>query len=223
MSLRLALSYSYMPNSLGYCGNDELRKALKGYLAEGKHDAIAKKHFKSLKAHFFYLRMLSLANACGLHDREVVEAFWQGNGLLDCWFEKRAPRIPFHMHHVLKFGSFSGRVNKTVKEKDMCRISWGKVIRVDGRKVRVKTQRLERIGGSYRLAGPVEKTWVAEHGGLRIVGPLKNGDWVSSHWGFVVKKLAANEKKNLEKYSKMTMEAVNASGDAVGKLLDHAD
>ena len=213
MSLKLAASFSYMPASLGHCGTKSHTTAMAGYLATGRNETEVLEGMNGLKAHYFHLRMLALANKREPFDTEVVEAVWTGNELLEPWFAKKASHVPFHLHHVLKFRSFSGRANKTVEEQDRCRISWGRVLGHVGKAVKVKSGTLRQENGRYYLSAPEEKTWLLEYNGVRTAGKLKTGDWVCSHWEFVVKKLSPKEKQNLESYSMKTIEKVN------GKLI----
>lgn len=129
--------------------------------------------------------------------------------------KKRASQIkkgmvPHHSFHVLFLGSISGRVKLEGALKDLCRIGWGKVIEVSAKggsasggkreKLKVKSKPL-LIGKKMHLGKEAEKEVEWEKA---LIPEVKEGDWVSFHWGRVCDRLSEEDVANLEYYTKKT-------------------
>jgi hydrogenase maturation factor len=83
--IRLAACYAFPPNSRGYCGKSSFPAVLRSSLqaAGAARDAALAPELKCFKAHYAYLSLIARENRMEPFDREVVEAFWIGNRLLD--------------------------------------------------------------------------------------------------------------------------------------------
>jgi len=145
--------YAFAPNYLKYCGPDK-NKELAGYLTQSVADAGLKSMLEKFEAMHPYLQLIAHENGIGDEfDKQVVEAYWLGNEMLDRvtvkgffehaktrlsakerkWFELKLPQgaKPNHQFHVFNFMKRTGRqaILHTVETMDQCRISWGKIFR----------------------------------------------------------------------------------------------
>jgi len=168
-------------------------------------------------------------------DEKIVKAYWIGNNLLDNISsdtlqrmvitefsrpnflsrkeaEEKAKKIPkgskpHHSFHVLVLGSVMGRIELKGKLLDLCRIGWGKVIKLrpDKKAVSVKYQPLVS-GKTYQLGQLREKeiNWIKD-----FVPKIEIGQSVSFHWNQVVQILTEEEKNNLKKYTQQTLDILN--------------
>ncbi len=173
--LQLAIKYALPPCRLGFCGPQEeaRRQTLYGFVVgEDAGEEKIRKTLEGFEAMYPYLRLIASEN--GVSDpfeREVVEALWVGNDLLDgvrveslkklilTDFVKprlltmdeakdRALRVvdgvvPHHSFHVLVLGSITGKVDLSGPLREICRIGWGKVLRVGEGKVRIRFRPLK--------------------------------------------------------------------------------
>ena len=75
--------YAYGPNRLGYCGPDAVEE-LFGEGSSGGDDRALRELARSFEGAWPYLELIARANAIADPlDRQVVEAYWLGNRLLD--------------------------------------------------------------------------------------------------------------------------------------------
>lgn len=181
--LKLAVLYSIKPHSLGFCGpkdNGTLLRFLKG-------DAVSEKKVRKILEQFkgaypYYKQIAKSKNIKDPFDERVVRTYW----------------LTKHIYHVLIVGSVTGRIKLKGKLKDLCRVSWGKVVELKAKKLKVIYQPLVKI----RLGKLIKKEidWNKD-----LVPDVKIGDWVSFHWNQAVEVLSKEDIKNLEKYTKLTL------------------
>jgi len=178
--LRRACLYSFPPHQLGYCGPQEKKKSsmLSDFIKRRKIDE--RKIKDILEKEFIvsgYYRMIAQEHKLDLFDAKVIEAYWLGNKLLDKFFET-GKIIPFHLYHVIAVGSLTGRIKFDDLKRDKCRISWGKVLKINGSKVLVDYRPLLRKNSAFNLSEPISKKadW-----DKNFVLQLKTGDIVSIH------------------------------------------
>ena len=75
--------YAYGPNRLGYCGPDEVAE-LFGQGTTGRDDRALRELARGFEGAWPYLELIAAANGrADPLDRDVVEAYWLGNELLD--------------------------------------------------------------------------------------------------------------------------------------------
>jgi hypothetical protein len=95
--------YAFPPNRLGYCGSPD-HAALFGYLSEGVVDEGLAQLARSFEGAYPYLRLIAETNGIpDPFDRQVVEAYWVGNALLD-----RVGVSPFYDSLKERFGPRMG-------------------------------------------------------------------------------------------------------------------
>jgi len=171
-------------------------------------------------------------------DEKVVKAYWVGNELLEKVkfsdlqemiirelsrsrllpkeiVKRKVKEIPknskpHHSFHVFVVGSITGRIILKGKLLDLCRVGWGKVKKVQSSKFKVQSQLVviyKPLVGKKRLnlGKEIEKevNWDKD-----LVPEVKIGDYVSFHWNQVVEVLNNKDVKNLEKYTKITLESL---------------
>lgn len=154
-AIELAAKYSLIPNRLKYCGPDDADKVFFDFIVTKKNGNKVKELLKDFKALSLYLELIARKNKKNTFDKNVVEAYWIGNSLLDNVSNKdiknlilndftkeglpksvaqelaaRTPEgiTPHHSFHVLHVNFLTKKVNPTFANLDKCRISWGKVI-----------------------------------------------------------------------------------------------
>lgn len=249
---RMAALYGLIPNKLGFCGPKQelLRKFLVGQLSVPEIIPTLEK-FEA--AYAYYQLIAKKNKIDSPFNKKVVEAYWLGNDLLDKFTandlrhfveeefcqpgllsgseaKKRAQLIPdgikpHHSFHVLALGSVTGSVDFTgnTKLKDICRIGWGRVIKLKSKNTRPalpgkvgEKGKTGKIAVSYNpLVGKKiikfgkaikkEINWNKD-----ILPEVEAGDWVSFHWNHALQKLNEDDIVNLFKYTQNTLSALNA-------------
>ncbi len=225
--IEFAARFSAAPNSLGLCGP-------KGFQLSNKRQLAVQ--LKRFLAPYTYLSLIADANGLEPFDYDVAEAFWLGNKLLDRVkredvaraiikkftgpgrldvkrAESLAAGLPKHIYlhhsfHVFYIGSISGVLRGTAPEMDKCRVGWGEVQKVSGKKIEVKYN-------------PIIKTKKENKNSVSLaLGPRKNvywnlwqdlpapssGELVCSHWGQAILPISRGQRTNLEKYTRLNME-----------------
>lgn len=158
-------------------------------------------------------------------DKRVVEAYWLGNSLTlnvkksalvthvdDALSVRKKMKssdfltlatslmshgMPTHTDHVLSIYIRTGHhsITHTLHTMDQCRISWGKVVSLDGSSVLTQVQPLLYENETLQLGMPQLKT-------LSCVDVTPSvGDWVSVHWGYVCAILTHTQVKNLRTFT----------------------
>jgi len=117
-----------------------------------------------------------------------------------------------HTFHVLNIFIRTGheRAQQTISTMDQCRISWGRVVEILHQTSNIANQKLgsqaivEMKPLVYKNAelglGLEEKRSV-----ISIGVPLKKGDWVSVHWGYVCDILDVRQRRLLAYYTKLAI------------------
>lgn len=234
----LSARFALPPNSKSYCGTRKFADVFEGYMCRknSKNLTALKSALSSFKAHYAYLKLIAAANGRAPFDKKVTEALWLGNGLLQkvkrkdlqrlmlkdfcgggMLSEKKAKKLasslpcgflPHHSFHTLYIHSITGVVPPTVKTSDNCRVSWGRVVRVEKDVVVAETQRLVRKRGKPLLI-PCRKRWKTSCAGIELLHGVKKGELVASHWGVAVMKITGKQKEELEKATLQNVKAAN--------------
>jgi hypothetical protein len=215
------------------------RSALLEYLSGKGSRAKVLPTAKKFEGAYHYYRLIAQKNNIkDPFDERVVEAYWTGNrmlekvsapdlkkmvvenfaspGLLSAREAARRAELipknakPHHSFHVLIFGTITGRIDlDNVILKDICRIGWGKVIKLDIQglksKVIVRYEPLVLKNKKIKLGKAIKKeiSW-----DRKIVPKVKVGDWVSFHWGKLAEILTKEKVLNLKKYTQNTLKGL---------------
>ncbi|MCC7105586.1 MAG: hypothetical protein IT307_10620 [Chloroflexi bacterium] len=221
------IRYGFMPNRLRYCGGDDNR-ALFEYGIEQASDGGLPPLLRRFTGAYPYLQLIARANHLPdpLDDR-VVEAYWLGNELLervevrqlyDALLERYAKQLqgrtrelvlgkapagarPHHSFHVLDVHSRVGELGQDMSTLDNCRVSWGRVIRLEGAEVVVERQPLILADGKLALGAARQERLLRQLDGRGFADDARPGDWVTTHWGWVCEVISERQRRSLERYS----------------------
>lgn len=226
--------YAFMPNRLLYCGGDDNRSLFDHILA-GVTNPDLLGLLRKFTGAVPYLQLIASSNAIAdPFDRRVVEAYWLGNELLQ-GVEARAlyaslsarfgrqlkPRDlalvlgkapsgahPHHSFHVLEVCPRNGWPHALVW-MDNCRISWGKVISLNGSTLIADVVPLTLEGNALVLGQPARRTIARQVDGRGFVDSAQPGDWISIHWGWACQVLSHLQVTNLVRWTRYHLRLVN--------------
>ena len=222
------IRYGFMPNRLSYCGPVGDNRTLFDYGVAGFSDAGLTPLLKRFTGALPYLQLIARANAIpDPFDARVVEAYWLGNELLehvevrqlyDAMLERFGKQLqgrtrdlvlgkapagarPHHSFHVLDVHSRVGEMESTLGTLDACRISWGRVVRVEAGELVVQRQPLVLNAHKLTLGQPTDERFARQIEGRGFADTASVGDWVSLHWGWVCEVLTPRRRTNLEHFT----------------------
>jgi len=230
--------YAFPPNVLGYCGPAD--SGLTEGLSVG--DAAAELHHvvRQFDGAWPYLELIGGLTGRDPMDRQVVEAYWVGNELLEhtdtlTWgnsldgrFRARAggrwdhvesgiiDGVPNHAFHVFCVYPWvgllrSGHAGHALTIIDRCRIRWGVVESSTGHEVIVRYAPLTWDGEILAFGDPVVETVSSSFG----TGLLRVGAVVSLHWDYVCEEL---DRRKLGYLRAMTMRHLAIANRSHGNL-----
>jgi hypothetical protein len=229
------IRYGFMPNRLQYCGGPE-NETLLGYAVEGVVDPGLSPLLRRFTGALPYLQLIARSNGIAdPFDARVVEAYWLGNELLEGvearqlydalrerFGKQLSPRMielvagkapagahPHHSFHVLDVHSRAGEIEHSLETMDNCRVSWGRVVRLDGAALVVERQPLVLQEGKLALGEARSETVLRQVDGKGFVDAAAPGDWVALHWGWVCDVLDARRRANLERYTRHHLRLAN--------------
>jgi hypothetical protein len=227
--------YAFMPNRLRYCGGDDNRTIF-DYAVDNVTDAGLVPLLRRFTGALPYLRLIADANGIAdPFDARVVEAYWLGNELLegvevrrlyDSLVERFGKQLqgrtrelvlskapagarPYHSFHVLDVHSRVGELGDTLQTMDSCRISWARVLRVEGTELIVEREPLVLLDGKLGLAPPRPERALRRVDGRGFVDAAQPGDWVSLHWGWACEVLSERQRRNLKRYTRHHLALAN--------------
>jgi hypothetical protein len=210
----LFVRYAFAPNRLGYCGPADAG-ALLEYGALGRTDNGFRALAKQFDGAWPQLRLIAgSSGTADPLDREVVEAYWIGNRLLDQAGDARGglPHHSFQVFCLYPWAELLGEERSTaqaLRVLDQCRIRWGRVVADTGGQVVVTSRPLEWDGVRLALGMPREETAIRGFDGVDLISPLVPGEWVSLHWGWVCDRLTRTQLVALRHYSAYHLGLVN--------------
>jgi hypothetical protein len=232
-ALELAARYSFMPNRLRYCGPEDADKLLFDYVITKKGRENVKDVLNRFEALSLYLNLIAGKNNLVKFDKNVIEAYWIGNSLLDAVLpedirqmilndftkkglpksiaQKLSKNLPdsvtaHHSFHVMHIHSITGKLKFTFSNIDKCRISSGTVRKIMENKLAIEYEPVE-IQEKISIGKPVTKEISYDK---KFLGTIKIGDTVAVHWDYAVQKITGKQKKNLEKYTQQNLSAINS-------------
>jgi hypothetical protein len=228
--LKIAALYSFAPGRFGLCGmGEESSHEILDFL-KGEEVANIKEILETFEGSLFYYKLIAKENKISNHfDERIVRAYWIGNELLEkvrisklrevvakkLKKPKLAEKLPensraHHSFHVLVAGPMKRDLIMTEGMKDLCKVSWGKILKIEDCKMQVANLIVE-----YRpllkerkwfLGKPIKRRifWFKS-----ILPKVKVGDVVSFHWDLVLEKLTKKDLENLKKYTQLSIEIAN--------------
>jgi hypothetical protein len=226
-----------MPNRLGYCGGDDNR-ALYDYAVASTVDRGLAELLGRFSGAIPYLRLIARTTGIGDPlDPRVVEAYWIGNDLLwqvearqlyDHLAERFARQLqgrarelvlgkapagarPHHSFHVFDVYTRTGDAAHTLATMDNCRVSWGKVVRIEGASILVQRQPLELQAGNLGLGAARRERVARQLDGRGFADAAAPGDWVSLHWGWVCERITDMEQRQLERFTRLHLQLASST------------
>ncbi|HEY0583248.1 MAG TPA: DUF6390 family protein [Chloroflexota bacterium] len=233
-SLRF-IRYAFMPNRLRYCGGDDNRTLFE-YGIDSTVDGGLRPLLKRFTGALPYLQLIARANRIAdPFDPRVVEAYWIGNQLLDGvevrqLYDHLSERFgkqlqgrtrdlilgkapagarPHHSFHVLDVHSRLGELEHSLHTLDNCRVSWGRVERVESGELVVARSPLELVAGKLVLGGPQTESVTRQIEGRGFADGAQAGDWISVHWGWACEVLTAAQVAHLDRYTRHNLAIAN--------------
>jgi hydrogenase maturation factor len=228
--LKIAALYSFPPGRFGLCGmGEESAHQIFDFLLGEKVPKI-KEILESFEGSLFYYRLIAKENKISDYfDERVIRAYWIGNELLEkvrisklkelvvkkFKKQKLAKKLPenskpHHSFHVLVAGPMKKDLIMTEGMRDLCKVSWGKVLKIEDCKMQIANLIVE-----YQ---PIlkEKKWFLGKQTKRkifwfkrILPKVKVGDFVSFHWDLALEKLSETDLRNLKKYTEISVQSAN--------------
>jgi len=201
--LKLAALYGIKPHSLGFCGPKDKGVLLNYLKGEKISEKKIRKILEQFRGAYPYYKIIAKANKIkDPFDERAVRAYWVGNKLLG----KAGGIKSHHSYHVLVIGSITGRIVLKGRFLDLCRVGWGRV-----KKLKIKNQKLKILYKPLVIKKKISLGKWAEKEidwDKSLLPKVKIGDWVSFHWNQAVEVLTKKDKKNLEKYTKLTLDSL---------------
>ena len=231
---QLFARYAFMPNRLAYCGGDD-HHALFDYCLAGVTDAGLRGLLRTFTGAVPYLQLIAECNAIvDPFDARVVEAYWLGNDLLQgvearALYDSLRNRFgrqlsardlelvlgkapagahPHHSFHVLEVCPRSGWP-QALAFMDKCRVSWGKVVSLEGSSLIAEVMPLVIAGHRLMLGAPERRAVNREVEGRGFVSAARIGEWVSLHWDWACQVLSLRQVANLERWTRYHLDIVN--------------
>ncbi len=231
--------YAFMPNKLSFCGPDKNRDLFHysstGEIDDGLN--LILKEFQTLFPYLSFIARVNRIK--DPFDERVIDAYWIGNSLLDkieknklynhllddhLLKRKLSQKIlrkvidkiplgakPHHSFHVLNVWKRTGHLDiyHTLSSMDLCRISWGKIKKIEKPNLIVEYQPLIFEKDRLKLGHWASTKILSEINHSGFVKELKKGDWISFHWNFACEVLDKNQVNNLKKYTEESIRLVN--------------
>ncbi|MBU1908160.1 hypothetical protein KKF59_03470 [Patescibacteria group bacterium] len=227
----LCSRYAFGPNRLHYCGPDANREIFAYIQNNATDVGLQMllKAFRTLYPYLELIA--SSNNIRDPFDPRVVEAYWIGNKLLENVEKKKIYRhlvdalgvkkkignrsfdlvadtlgkgaLPHHSFHVFSIWRRTGDADiaHTLESMDSCRISSGKVMKVDGPFLTVETEPLEIENGKLALGKPVIKRINRDISSPTDIEQIKIGEIITMHWGVPCEVISPEKARALKKYT----------------------
>ena len=235
--------YAFPPNALGYCGPADhcsFVEAASDAAGLGELRRLATLFEGAWPYLEVVARCGGIADPL---DPRVVESYWVGNELavslppaalgaqLDGHFggalDRRSPRpsrvvatggVSHHSLHVFAVYPWlailrSGRPGPALEVLDRCRIRGGRVERLEGERVWVRSTPLGFDGARLRLEADRLEEVRRPPLGLEPGDPFAPGDLVALHWDWVCDRLSPAALGWLSECTRRNLEAVNSGAD----------
>ncbi len=226
--------YAFMPNRLTYCGGDD-NAALMQYCLAGETDQGLLQLLVQFTGAMPYMSLIARSNLIvDPLDPRVVEAYWIGNDLLegvqaralyDSLRERFAKQLkprdlelvlgkapagahPHHSFHVIEVCPRNGWP-LAIEWMDNCRISWGKVVSVDGATLAAEVKPLELNGNNLVLGESRTRPVKRQIDGRGMVDAAQPGDWISIHWNWACQIITPAQVQNLERWTTYHLNLAN--------------
>lgn len=231
--------YAFMPNKLSFCGPDKNQDLFyyshKQEVDQGLN--LILKEFHVLYPYLKFIAQSNQLK--DPFDERIIEAYWLGNRLLeniakprlynhlldDQQLKKKLPQSllkkvvskiplgakPHHSFHVLSVWKRTGHLDvmHTLNSMDLCRISWGKIKKIDLPSLEVESQPLVLENDRLKLGSIISHKILSEINKSGFIEKPHIGQWISFHWGFACEILNKRQVANLKKYTEESIRLTN--------------
>ena len=221
------IRYAFMPNKLRYCGGDDNRTLFE-YGIEGVVDGGLTPMLAKFSGALPYLQLIARVNGIAdPFDERVVDAYWIGNPLLERvevrqlydhllerfdkqlqgatrdWVLGKAPAgaRPHHNFHVFDIHSRVGELENSLHTLDQCRVSWAKVVRVDGAELVIERNPLVIDEGRLTLGEAIQERATRQVDGRGFADDARPGDWVTVHWSWICEVISDRQQAQLARWT----------------------
>ena len=92
---------------------------------------------------------------------------------------------------------------------DNCRVSWGRVIGLNGATLTTEVKPLLLTGNNLALGDPERRQITRQIDGHGFVDAVRPGDWISIHWGWACQVLKGQQVANLERWKQHHLTIAN--------------
>ena len=231
--------YAFGPNKLHLCGPDANREVYaylkEGVVDFGLRRILGQ--FQTLYP--YLRSIAEANQIADPFDDRVVHAYWIGNALLETIplktlfhhlvdvlkinkrqkkkdFDELTERLPHgakmhHSFHVLNIYKRTGHLEHlhTLESMDACRVSWGKVVSIDGPKITVMRKRLALNGNTLYLTAEEKHTVIRKLEDEGYLDEMKPGDLISMHWYVPCEVITPQDVRSLEFYTQKHISLAN--------------
>ncbi|MGA7861700.1 MAG: DUF6390 family protein [Thermoplasmata archaeon] len=230
----LCARFSIATNRLQFCGPSDAEPDLYRAITTDEGHAEAREDLRRFEALMPYLEAIGRKHGLDPFDRQVVEAYWVGNSLLDALdagdfrslldalvrrglprsfaqhLGEHLPSRPLfhHAFHVsfVGVGNVTGHVETTLANMEACRPAWGTVRARNGTGLTVERSSWTVRDGQL-VVGPPKSVEVSFD--PRVLPEVRVGAEVALHWGWPALQLEAPQRAALEEYSRRSIESAN--------------
>ena len=228
--LKIAALYSFPPGRFGLCGMGEEASHEFLHFLKGEKVPNIKEILETFEGSLFYYKLIAKESKISDHfDEKVVRAYWVGNELLEkvrisklkemVTKHLKKPKLAekllenskaHHSFHVLIVGPMRKGLIMTEGMKDLCKISWGKILKIEDSKLQIANLIVE-----YQPLLKEKKWFLGKPTKRRIfwfksiLPKIKIGDFISFHWDLALEKLSKEDLENLKKYTQLSIEIAN--------------
>ena len=237
----LCARFSIATNRLAYCGPADAEPALYDAVITGRGSPRAREALSRFEALMPYLEAIGAATGRDPFDREVVEAYWVGNDLLEAVDRPRflallhaltrrglppsiARRLAEHLpsapvaHHVFHVafvgvGAVTGHVPTTLPNLEACRPAWAEVVAVGEQELEVAGPTVHAHGPRLALEGRTPRTLRYDP---KALDGVRVGSRVAVHWSWPALLLDARSSHELERWTARSLDVANEALPALG-------
>ncbi len=233
---QLAARFSLATSRLQYCGPSDAESTLYRAIVEGRDREATEAALSKFEALYPYLTAIADRHGLRPFDREVVEAYWIGNALLDAFGRQEFARIlrelerrglpasvarereaslpesalPHHLFHVsfVGAGAVTGHVETTLPNVESCRPALAEVRAIGRDRLEVRQSIVVVRAGALALGEPGSRSVAYDP---HVLPGLAVGDRIAVHWGWAATRLDPDQASALERYTERSLKAANAA------------
>ncbi len=231
--------YAFMPNKLEFCGPDKNKDILHYCHTEEIDDGLnlILKEFQVLYPYLKFIAHFNQIK--DPFDERVIEAYWIGNQLLENidksrlynhladeqqlkkklnkkLFKKVVNKIslnakPHHNFHVLNVLKRTGNIDMmhTLNSMDLCKISWGRIKKVNITNLEVEYNPLVFENNKLKLGLLINYKVLYQINNSGFIKKPQVNQLISFHWGFACEILNNLQVNNLKKYTQESIQLAN--------------